>query len=179
VRGKLLVVALAATVALSGCAALDGSDADPAPGLPDGPADVGGGHVQAADNTTGAAEANYTTRVEVDESTAGSELDGVGATFPRDHYLVDGVKHEAVSVGVDTDDDGEVDRTFDADAVSGVNNNDYSFDVTLDSGYTLEEGDAVVVRYPGVTNPDDPGEYPVAVRLNGDQQRATGNVTIE
>lgn len=177
-----MVVAVVLAVGLAGCSAVgdvQSPGVDDAPELPDGPADVGGADVQADDNATGATGVNYTLRVEVDDATAGSALDGVGATFPRDSFLVDGAKHEDVAVGVDTNGDGEVDETFGAEAVSGVNNNDYSFDVTLDSGYTLESGDVVVVRYPAVSNPDEPGEYPVAVRLNGDQQRATGNVTIE
>jgi len=54
---------------------------------------------------------------------------------------------------------GGRDRRFDESHVSGVNNNAYSFDVTLDMDDTLEEGDVVVVRYPAVDNPDEPGEY--------------------
>ncbi len=121
---------------------------------------------------------NYTLRIEVNESTAGSALSGIGTTLPRGRFLVDGAKHEAVSVGVDTDDDGTVGRTFDESDISGVNNNDFSFDVNLDRDHTLGQGDTVVVQYPAITNPDEPGEYPVAVRLNGGQQRSTGNVTV-
>ncbi|UIP01174.1 hypothetical protein Hbl1158_07455 [Halobaculum sp. CBA1158] len=50
-----------------------------------------------------------------------------------------------------------------------MNTNDYSFTVALDTDYTLESGDTVVVRYPAVDNPEEPGEYGVAVTLNGDR----------
>lgn len=177
----MLVLAVLAMVALSGCATLDSrepSGGSDGPELPDGPTDVGGAHVQAADNATAATNANYTLRAEVNESTAGSELSGIGATFPRDHFVVDGAKHGAVRVGVDTDGDGTVDRSFDESHISGVNNNAFSFDVTLDTDYTLQRGDVVVVRYPHITNPDEAGEYPIAVRLNGDRQRSTGTITV-
>ncbi|WP_233255319.1 MULTISPECIES: FimD/PapC N-terminal domain-containing protein [Haloplanus] len=36
----------------------------------------------------------------------------------------------------------------------------------------------IVVGYPAVDNPEDPGEYEVEVRLNG-ERTATGTVTIE
>jgi hypothetical protein len=62
--------------------------------------------------------------------------------------------------------------------VSGVNNNEYSFDVTLDTDYTLQEGDVVVVRYPAVDNPAEPGDYEVELRLN-DGRTETVTVTIE
>lgn len=179
-KRSILIVAVVAMVSLSGCAAVSdlGASGDENVELPDGPADVGGAHVQTSDNATDATNVNYTMRVAVDESTAESELSSVGATFPRDRFLVDSAKHEAVSVGIDENGDGTVDRTFEASAVSGVNNNDYSFDVTLDTDYTLQQGDVVVVQYPAITNPAETGEYPVAVRLNDDQQRSTGNVTI-
>jgi len=43
---------------------------------------------------------------------------------------------------------------------------------------TLEEGDVVVVRYPAVDNPDEPGEYTVETRLNG-ERAANAMVTIQ
>lgn len=120
---------------------------------------------------------NQTLRLTVNETTAGSELSAFGATYPRDRFVVDSAQHDALFVGVDTDGDGTVEREFDETNVSGVNNNAYSFDVTLDTGYTLEAGDTVVVRYPAVDNPDEAGEYDVEVGLNG-QQRANSTVTI-
>ncbi|WP_436902293.1 hypothetical protein [Halovenus halobia] len=80
--------------------------------------------------------------------------------------------------GVDTDDDGEIDREFETEVISGVNNNAYSFDVTMDTNYTLQTGDVVLVEYPDVDNPDEPGEYTVETRLN-DQQMADATVSIE
>ncbi|GAA0194167.1 hypothetical protein [Halobaculum roseum] len=82
-----------------------------------------------------------------------------------------------MTFGVDTNDDGEVDREFNETAISGVNNNDYSFTLSLDTDYTLEAGDTVVVRYPAVDNPEESGEYEVAVTLN-DARTITETLTI-
>ncbi len=159
-------------VALAGCSALGGADS----GQPE--TTVSDDRVALEDDSAGATGVNQTLRMTVDETTNGSEWTEIGATYPRDNFTVDSAQHEAIVLGVDTDGDGELDRTFDESHVSGVNNNAYSFDVTLDTDYTLQTGDEVVVGYPAVDNPAEPGEYEVEVRLN-DQQRATGNVTIE
>lgn len=58
-----------------------------------------------------------------------------------------------MTLGVDTNGDGEVDREFNESAISGVNNNDYSFTLSLDTDYTLDAGNTVVVRYPRSTTP--------------------------
>ncbi len=60
---------------------------------------------------------------------------------------------------------------------SAANNNAYSFDVTLDTGYTLQQGDVIVLGYPAVDNPSEPGEYEVDLRVNG-QEITTTAVTI-
>ena len=170
---SVLAIVVAATVVLSGCAALPGGgDATTEP------SDVGGEQVAVEDAQAGASGVNNTLRIAVDESTNGTELAAIGATYPRENFTVDSATHDAVVVGVDTNADGEIDERFDASVVSGVNNNAYSFDVTLDTDYALESGDVVVVTYPAVENPSEAGEYEVEVRLN-DQQTATGNVTIE
>lgn len=172
VNRTILAVVVAVTVALSGCAALlggqDSGSQEPA---------VSDDSVAVDDDATGATGVNHTLQMTVDDSTADTELSAFGATYPREHFTVGAAKHEDVVVGVDTNDDGEIDRRFEASAVSGVNNNDYSFDVTFDSDYTLQSGDVVVVEYPAVSNPAEAGEYEVELRLN-DGQTATGNVTI-
>ncbi|WP_436909213.1 hypothetical protein [Halosimplex marinum] len=173
-RRTLIAVGLVATVALAGCSALTGGDAGT-----DGPgATVSDDRVAVENDSAGATGVNQTLRLTVDETTNGSEWTAIGATYPRENFTVDSAQHEEIRLGVDTDGDGELDREFDEGSVSGVNNNAYSFDVTLDTDYTLSEGDVVVVGYPAVDNPDEPGEYEVDVRVN-DRQNATGTVTIE
>jgi len=175
VNRTLLAVVLAAMVALAGCSALtgspDGSDADT-----ETPAS--GEQVAVADDSTDATDVNQTVRLVVDETTNGSEWEAIGVTYPRENFTVDSAQHDEIELGVDTNGDGEIDREFDESHVSGVNNNAYSFDVTLDTDYTLRTGDVVVVQYPAVDNPAEPGEYEVEVRLN-DRQNATGTVSIE
>lgn len=170
---SLLAIVVAATVVLSGCAALPGGQ-DETTASPE----IGGEQVDVEDADAGASGVNNTLRIAVDESTNGTELAAIGATYPRENFTVDSAPHDAIVVGVDTNADGEIDERFDANDVSGVNNNAYSFDVTLDTDYTLESGDVVVVTYPAVENPSAAGEYEVEVRLN-ERQSATGNVTIE
>lgn len=159
-------------VVLAGCSAFTGGQSD------DGRATtVDDERVAVEDDAPDATNVNQTLRITVDETTAGSEWTEIGATYPRDRFAVDSARHGEILLGVDTDGDGELDRGFDETHVSGVNNNEFSFDVTLDTGYTLQEGDVVVVGYPAVDNPSESGEYQVEVRLN-DRQNATGTVTI-
>ncbi|QLH77412.1 hypothetical protein HZS55_08935 [Halosimplex rubrum] len=173
-KRTLIAVALVAMVALAGCSALIGSDADTdQPG-----ATVTDDGVALEDDSAGATDVNQTLRLTVDETTNGSEWTAIGATYPRENFTVDSAQHEEIILGVDTDADGESEREFNESHVSGVNNNAYSFDATLDTDYTLSEGDVVVVGYPAVDNPDEPGEYEVDVRVN-DAQNATATVTIE
>jgi hypothetical protein len=159
-------------IALTGCSALPTGQSNG-----DGPS-VSDEQVTVEDRSAGATGVNQTLRITADETAAGSELSAIGATYPRDNFTVGSAQHEAISIGVDTDGDGELDRTFNETHISGVNNNEYSFDVTLDTGSTLEAGDTVVVRYPATDNPSEAGDYEVEVRLN-DQQTETAAVTIE
>lgn len=164
----LLAVGIVAVVALAGCSASLGGGDSPA-------VDSG---VDAADNTTGATNVTHSVGIEVDEATAGAELTAIGATYPRENFFVDSAQHDQIRIGVDRDGDGEADRTFDERNVSGANNNDFSYDVTLDTGYTLQTGDVVMVEYPAIDNPEEPGEYVVQVRLN-DRQTANASIQIE
>ncbi|MFW5934743.1 MAG: hypothetical protein ACOCQL_02710 [Halolamina sp.] len=138
---------------------------------------VGEEPITAEDTAAGAEDVNQTLQITANESTNGTELTAVGATYPRENFTVDSAGHSEIFVGVDTDDDGEIEETFNESAISGVNNNAYSFDVTLDTDYTLESGDTVMFTYPAIDNPEEPGEYDVDVRLN-DEQTSTANVTI-
>lgn len=169
-RQTVVAVAVIVLVSLAGCSAIGGGSAED--GSADGPV------VEAADPSVNATDVDQTARFEVDESSAGEEWESFAVRYPRDRFSVGGAKHAEVEYGVDTDGDGDVDREFDESSVSGVNNNAYSFTLTLDTGYTLEEGDVVVVRYPSVDNPSKPGDYDVRVTLN-DGQNATGTLTIE
>ena len=78
------------------------------------------------------------------------------------------------------DGDGDLEETFDADDVSGVNTNDDDSDLTvsLDTGYELQAGDRLHLRYEGVDNPDSAGEYDVSVRIN-DAEWTEGTLAIE
>lgn len=169
-KRTLLLVAVALSVTLAGCSALSGGGATETA--------AGGEQVELENQSNGATGVNQTLRMTVGEEAAGSELSEVGATYPREHFTVDSAAHESVVIGVDTDGDGEIEQSFNESHISGVNNNEYSFDITLETDYTLEAGDVVVVQYPAVDNPDESGEYEVDLRLNGEQE-TTGNVTIE
>ena len=169
-RRLAVAVAVIALASLAGCSAIGGGAAD------DGPAD--GPLVEAADPSANATDVTQTVRIEVGEASAGEEWESVAVTYPRDRFSVGGAQHDAVEYGVDTDGDGEIDREFDETDVSGVNNNAYSYDLTLETGYTLTEGDVIVVRYPTVDNPSEPGDYDVEVTVNR-AQNETGTLTIE
>ncbi len=169
-RRTLVAVALAVLVATAGCASFGGSsdtDAEPTSGV-----------VAPSDSAANATAVNQTIRLSVDDSTAGSEWTSLSVAYPRENFTVESAHHENVSLGVDTNDDGAPEETFNESHISGVNNNAYSFTVELDTGYTLASGDVVVVEYPAVDNPAEPGNYTVEVTLN-DEQTANGTVTVE
>ncbi|NIB99844.1 hypothetical protein [Halobacterium sp. R2-5] len=168
-RRTLVAVALALLVSTAGCAAFGGGDTDTAP-----TDDV----VEPSDPSADATGVTQSVRLSVDESTAGGEWTSLSVEYPRENFTVESAQHENVSLGVDTDDDGEVDEQFDETHISGVNNNAYSFRVELDTGYTLESGDVVVVEYPAVDNPAELGNYTVEATLN-DEQTANGTITVE
>lgn len=163
----LLTVVVVALITLAGCSALPGSDQP----------DVDSG-VDIEDNSSGATDVTQSIGIEVDETTGGEEWTEIGATYPRDHFTVDAAQHDQIQLGVDTDGDGESEETFNETHISGVNNNAFSFVVTLDTGYTLESGDVVMVEYPAIDNPSEPGEYTVEVGLN-DHQTTNATVAIE
>lgn len=131
-----------------------------------------------SDSAANATGVTQTVRLSADDATAGSEWHSLSVEYPREHFTVESAQHENVSLGVDTDDDGAVDEQFNETHVSGVNNNAYSFTVELDTGYALEAGDVVVVEYPTVDNPAEPGNYTVEATLN-DEQTSNDTITVE
>ncbi|WP_353634581.1 hypothetical protein ABSL23_02175 [Halobacterium sp. NMX12-1] len=170
-RRTLVAVALAALVATAGCAAFGGGDTDTDAAPTD---DV----VEPSDPAANATGVNQSIRLSVEDSVAGSEWTSLSVEYPRENFTVESAQHENVSLGVDTDGDGELDEQFNETHISGVNNNAYSFTVELDTGYTLASGDVVVVEYPAVNNPAEPGNYTVSVTLN-DEQTTNATVTVE
>jgi len=155
----------AITIGLAGCSANSGGDST----------DGGDGQgVEPADESAGA-RSEQSLRLVVGEELAGSEWQSIGATYPRDRFTVQSAQHEDIFLGVDTSGDGTADEEFGTEAISGVNNNDFSFTIEVDSGYTLTDGDTVLVDYPAVDNPAEPGEYEVELTINEVQ---TGTVTV-
>lgn len=133
--------------------------------------------VEPADNSAGE-QTSQSLQLTVGEDLAGSEWESVSATYPRDRFTVQSAQHEEIGVGVDTSGDGTTDQEFDASVISGVNNNDFSFTIELDIGYTFMEGDTVLVEYPAIDNPSEPGDYEVELSVN-EVQTATATITVE
>lgn len=136
--------------------------------------------VVAEDATPGAENVIHTTVVTVDGA-AGTTLDSITVDYPKDEVDHSTSQHEEiVTIGVDTDDDGDLEETFDEDDVSGVglNDDDSRLEITFDTAYTLSTDDRVQVRYEGAENPDNAGEYDVSVELNG-VQTEDGTLVIE
>jgi|GEM_PF-1606582 len=174
-RRVLLAVTLALLVSIAGCSGLGGETADPSSA--NETQLENGSTLESEDPTTNATDTNQSVQIEANESVAGSELESLSVTYPRENFTVDSAQHDEIVLGVDTNGDGAVDREFNETHVSGVNNNDYSATIELDTAYTLEAGDVIVAAYPSVDNPAEPGEYTVEVTLN-EAQTATGTVTI-
>lgn len=163
-RNFLAGAGTALTIAAAGCAS-GGNDSDNEE------------PVEPADSSAGE-QTSQSLRLTVGEDLAGSEWQSVSASYPRDRFTVQSAQHEDIGLEIDTSGDGTADEAFDAGAISGVNNNEYSFTIELDTGYTLVEGNTVLVEYPAVENPTDPGDYEVEVSIN-EVQTATATVTIE
>jgi hypothetical protein len=193
VKKTLLVLGAVALIALAGCSGLGGDTPDVGENSDDQPADTddqptdsdetdptstADEGVDTENSSTAAENVSYAVGIEVNDSVEGQELGAIGATYPRENFTVDTAQHDEVLIGIDTDDDEEIDRGFEEEVISGVNNNAYSFDVTMDTNYTLQTGDTVLIEYPDVDNPDEPGEYTVETRLN-DQRMADAGVLIE
>lgn len=146
--------------------------------------DLGGDTLQtdlvvAEDATPGADGVVHSAVVEVDDA-AGTTLDSITVEYPKDDVDLSTQSHdEILTIGVDTDEDGDFERTFDEDDVSGVNTNDDDSEltVTFDTATTLSAGERVTVRYDEAVNPDAAGEYAVSVTLNGDQTE-TGTLVV-
>lgn len=135
--------------------------------------------VVAEDPTPGTTDIVHSTVVEVDDA-SGTELDSITVDYPKDDMDLSTQEHnEILTIGVDTNGDGSLERTFDESDISGVNTNDDNSEltVTFDIGYTFDEGDRVKIRYEGVNNPDAAGDYAVSVTLNG-AQTEDGTLTI-
>jgi hypothetical protein len=133
--------------------------------------------VELDDNSAGE-QTSQSLRLTVGDNLVGSEWQSVSATYPRDQFTVQSAQHEDITLGVDTSGDGTADEAFDASAISGVNTNDFSFTIELDTGYTFAGGDTVLFEYPAVETPSEPGEYDVEVSVN-EVQTATATTTIE
>ena len=136
--------------------------------------------VVAEDRTAGVDGVVHSTVVGVDDAD-GQEWTELTVDYPKDPVDLDTTQHDEIrTVGVDTDADGDLERTFEADDVSGVNTNDDDsvLTVTLDTGYELQEGDRIHLRYEGANNPDAAGEYDVRVRIN-DAGWTEGTLSID
>ncbi|WP_144902233.1 hypothetical protein [Halobellus captivus] len=174
-RRTYLAGAVTAIAATAGCSSLSGSSDEPGNGGGDGASTEESVSLHRDDPDASGAQ---TLRVPVSEAIAGQTLGAVSATYPRDRFVVDSASHDAITVGVDRTGDGSLDEEFGSDAISGANNNEYSFTVSMDTEYELRQGDVVALEYPAVRNPDESDEYEVTVGLN-DQQEATTSVVIE
>jgi len=163
-RTALAGAATALATALAGCSSGGDSNDNQQP-------------VEPADNSAGE-RTSQSLRLTVGEDLAGSEWQSVSATYPRDQFVVQSAQHEEIGLSVDTSGDGNANEEFGSGVISGANNNDFSFTIELDTGYTLEQGNTVLVEYPAVDNPSDPGEYEVELSVN-EVQTTTATITIE
>lgn len=136
--------------------------------------------VVAENATAGADGVIHSTVIEVGDGAAGDEFDEITVEYPKEEVDLSLSHYDSVlTVGVDTDGDGDPEETFDG-SDPGVNTNDDNSELTLtfDVDYTLAEGDRVQIRYGGADNPDSAGEYDVSVTLNSDQT-VDGKLVVE
>ncbi|GAB3323815.1 hypothetical protein EI982_09025 [Haloplanus rallus] len=126
---------------------------------------------------------NYTIATGADA--AGNSLNSVVVEYPDGSASVTGVdeREDIETVGIDEDRDGdiEVDATDDVECCppdDGVKVSDGGNTITIElsGNYNLEGGDALIVEFEEVDNPDGAGDYAVTVGINGDE---TDSGTLE
>ncbi|WP_311171220.1 type IV pilin N-terminal domain-containing protein [Halobellus ordinarius] len=136
--------------------------------------------VVAEDPTAGADDVVHATVLNAEDA-EGEELESVTVEYPKEAVDLDTAKHEEIlTVGVDTDADGDLEETFGEGDISGVNTNDDDsvLTVTFETGYELRADDRVHLRYGAAENPDSAGEYDVSARVN-DAAWVTGRLVID
>lgn len=147
------------TVSVAGCGSEESGTPEPA----------------AAENPDPGARTSQQLWIEADESQGETEWTSVGANYPE-AFTVEEAAPEDVGLGVDTSWNGEPDETFDEEQIEGIETDQQSFRIDLDTGHTLAEGDFVFVEYPAIVNPDESGGYEIEVTLNESQ---TETFTLE
>lgn len=157
-----------------------GTDEPPADGGTATPTPLQDDLVVAENDTAGASGVVHSTVIEVGSGVNGTLLEEILVQYPKDVDLELSAHDELLTIGIDTDADGELEATFDESDVSGVNTNDDDSEltVTFETGTTLDTGDRVVLRYEGANNPDSAGEYDVSVTLN-EEQTLEGSLVVE
>jgi hypothetical protein len=114
-------------------------------------------------NVTGNAVGNSLNQVTIDYMSGQTNVSDTAAGSDIAHLLV---------VGLDTDDDGEID----VDTRDDVEQNDFSVEnsgsklvIELTGNYNLNADDKLVIVYEEVINPSSSGTYNVDINLNGDR----------
>jgi surface glycoprotein (TIGR04207 family) len=124
-------------------------------------------------NLTASSSANITSNqviIPVEAETGGSgSLTGVSIDYTPSNADVSNVgQGDIIRIGIDTNDDGEIDTDSSSD-VSGVSasNNGQTLDITLGGSTSSSAGDDIIVEYTDVQNSD--GVSTVNTTLNGAQ----------
>ena len=82
------------------------------------------------------------------------------------------VKLNITHAGVDSDQDGQIDRSFNSSIINVNTNSEGIIKITTSDNQTISESETVLLRYKNVTNPSRPGAYPATISLGSDRTDA-------
>lgn len=108
--------------------------------------------------------------VDDNSNTAGNSLNQIKINYEDGSVDAGNVgTGDVLRVGLDTDDDGEidVDVSDDLDSVS-TSNDGNTLELSFSGNYNLEEQDRIVLDVADLQNPGSTGAYSVSINVNGD-----------
>ncbi|GAA5434634.1 hypothetical protein [Haloarcula japonica] len=94
------------------------------------------------------------------------------------------VKLNITHAGIDSDQDGQIDRSFKPSIINVKTNSEGIIEITSSGQQTVSKSETIILQYEDVTNPSRPGTYPATVMLGSDKidttveygPAATGNL---
>ena len=94
----------------------------------------------------------------------GVSMETIRLRYPTERSVADIETESLVRIGLDTDNDGEIDQSFN-DTVSNVSVSGRHVEISLSHSTYVSSRDRLVVEFDGVVNPRTRGVYPVGVSL--------------
>ena len=141
------------------------------------------GLVQISNNKAGATDVKYRINFTIEPGSkgVGSNLGNMAlevTTGSPDMFSNTGLA-DVISAGVDTNGDGVIDQDLSGDIDTwNVKDGGSSVHIALNTTYTQDGGDSIILIFDGVDNPQTPGDYELRAETNSDDNWHNGTITI-